>query len=70
MERIRLERGAPDVAWMKITILTIEAATALGRINTNLLIVAQMTYKAPRPKIAQMPSFRWVVRCRRQIYSM
>ena len=55
---------------MKITILTIEAPTELEQINSEPLAVERWTHKAPRPKIAQMPNFRRVVRCNRQIYSI
>ena len=48
---------------MNITILTIEAATVLFHINSELLVRAQMTDKAPRPNTAQTPNFRRLVRC-------
>ena len=62
--------GLPEVACMKITILTIEAPTVLGHVRPELPARAQVAYKAPRPKIAQTPNFRRVVRCSCQTYGM
>ena len=67
---MELGGGLPEVACMKITILTIEEATVLGHLSPKLPARAQVTYKAPRPKIAQTPNFRRVVRCSCQTYGM